>query len=695
MNIPPRQSRILIVDDDPGTIRVLAQILKDLGKIHFTTKSSDAMELAMSVTPDFIILDVEMPEMNGIDVCELIKANPTFNDVPVLFVTGHADIDIEARALTAGAIDFIQKPPNPMVVETRVRNYLALKQRTDHLKKLAQAVEQSSESVVITDVDGNIEYVNETFVQNSGYTEEEVIGQNSRILASGKTSLETFVALWSALTSGQIWRGELINRRKDGSEYIEAVTISPIRQSDGKVTHYLAVKSDITDQKLAQGEIKRLGYFDTLTQLPNRRQFQDRLGKAISASHRSKRHGAVLIVDLDNFKGVNDIRGHSVGDRLLSEVSHRLRNSCARAEDLIARFGGDEFAFLLEDLNEDYSEAAGQAKTFANKILRTVDQPFAFDGIEHHITASAGLYLFSSNSDETVDVVLKRADAAMYRAKTAGRNGLSFFDPAIQAKLELRAALETELRGALPQDQFRIVFQPQIDTHKRLIGAEALLRWQHPKRGMVSPLDFISLAEETGLIVPIGLWVLKTACLQLREWNTKPGQENFHVSVNVSARQFRHVDFVTNVHEIITATGVSPRNLKLELTESVILDSVDESIAKMLELKVIGIEFSMDDFGTGYSSLSYLKKLPLYELKIDQSFVRDIGIDPGDEVIVRTIIAMGQNLGLIVIAEGVETETQYELLRNYDCDSFQGYLFGRPQTDKEFERLHFNPGRIH
>ena len=680
-----RQSRILIVDDDPGTIRVLAEILKDLGKIHFTTKGSEAMDMALSISPDFIILDVEMPDMNGIDVCDLIKSNPAFKDVPVLFVTGHNDIDLETRALTAGAIDFIQKPPHANVVEQRVKNYLALKQRTDHLQKLAQAVEQSSDSMVITDIDANIEYVNATFSRNTGYSHEEVIGKNPRILSSGKTSLETYRSMWSNLAMGYEWRGELINRRKDGSEYIESAVISPIRQEDGRITHYLAVKSDITGQKLAQGEIQRLGYFDSLTQLPNRRQFQDRVGQTLASIQRSKLHSAVLVADLDGFKVINDTLGHSVGDRLLLEISTRLRQNCLRAHDLLARLGGDEFAILTDDLDEDYAEAAGQAKSLAAKVLKAIEQTITLDGVSHRATASIGIYLLSGNPEETIDDAMKRAEVAMYRAKAAGRNCLSFFDPKIQVELERQASLELDLRNALGNQQLQLAFQPQFDTSKQLTGAEVLMRWNHPQRGMVSPAEFIPIAEACGTIVPFGLWILGAACDQLNKWNAQHGWEKFRISVNVSPRQLREADFVPNVIAIVASSGIAPENLMLEITESGVLEDIEGSIAKMNQLKKLGITFSMDDFGTGNSSLSNLKRLPLTELKIDQSFVRDIGVDPNDEIIVKTIIAMGQSLGMHVIAEGVETTVQEEMLRKHGCTNFQGYLFGRPVPSREFE----------
>jgi EAL domain-containing protein (putative c-di-GMP-specific phosphodiesterase class I) len=372
---------------------------------------------------------------------------------------------------------------------------------------------------------------------------------------------------------------------------------------------------------------------------------------------------------------------------LLKEVAERLRRS-VRGEDFVGRLGGDEFVVLLERLPGSMREAAAQAETVAQKLLEVVGQPFQIGAIEYHTTTSIGLCLFSGAGEETVDEILKRTDAAMYRAKTAGRNTLCFFDPAMQASLEARAAMETELRRALPHQEFQLLFQPQMDSRRRLVGAEVLLRWLHPGRGLISPAQFIPLAEETGLIVPIGKWVLETACAQLRAWNALPGRQHFRIAVNVSARQFRQANFVQDVEDIVAAAGIEPRNLTLELTESLVLDNVADSIEKMESLKSAGIGFSMDDFGTGYSSLSYLKRLPLAELKIDQSFVRDVTTNPSDDVIVRTIIAMAKSLGLIVVAEGVEDPAQHEFLLQHECDHFQGYLFGWPQPAAEFER-HF------
>ncbi|MDX8125864.1 EAL domain-containing protein [Methylomonas sp. OY6] len=682
-----KQTRILIVDDDSGAIRVLTQILKDVGKVYFTTDSTQALELALSVTPDFILLDIEMPELNGIDLCQRIKNQYALSDVPILFVTCHTDVDTETRALTAGAIDFIHKSANPVLIKTRVQNYLALKHHYDEQRKLAQAVEQSSDSIIITDIDGNIEYVNPMSEKSSGYSRQEMLGQNPRLLASGKTSAQAYQNLWSALTSGRTWRGEFINRRKDGSEYIERANVSPIAQADGKITHYLAIKTDITDQTLMQDEISRLGRFDSLTNLPNRRQLQERLRQVLSACSRHQHASALLFIDIDDFRRLNDIYGHSLGDKVLTEISLRLRQDCLRTEDVIARLGGDEFAVIIENLSKDLWVAASQAEEVAEKILVTITKPLVFDSIEQHLTASLGIYLFTGD-DLDVEEAIKRADATMYRAKAAGKNCFKFYDPQIQRDIERRITLETDLRRAVSEQQLTIFFQPQFDQDKRLTGAEVLLRWEHSEQGMIPPSEFIPLAEEKGLIISIGLWVLKSACLQLRTWNMKPGWEQFQLSVNISPCQFRDKDFVSDLRELIIETGILPHHLVLEITESTVLEGVSSIIEKMNALKALGVRFSMDDFGTGYSSLSQLKQLPLNELKIDQSFVRELAIDANDEVIVRTIIAMGQNLGLTVIAEGVENASQYDKLLAQGCKHFQGYWFGRPLPAEAFEHMY-------
>jgi diguanylate cyclase (GGDEF)-like protein len=406
----------------------------------------------------------------------------------------------------------------------------------------------------------------------------------------------------------------------------------------------------------------------------------------LAASVRSGRDGAILFIDLDNFKTLNDTLGHDVGDLLLQQVAERLI-SCLRANDTIAhlaRLGGDEFVVMLEDLSELAIEAATSAKNVGNKILKTLNQPYQLVNHEYQTSVSIGLALFSDNY-QTQEDLLKHADIAMYQAKKDGRNTIRLFDPQMQTSINLRAALEADLRIALKEKQFTLYYQPQVYHNRQIIGAEVLLRWQHPKRGLVSPLDFIPLAEQTGLILPIGLWVLETACYQLKTWEANTHTQHLHLSVNVSARQFYQADFVAQVSRILRQSAINPDRLKLELTESLVLDDVTDTIFKMNALREIGVRFSMDDFGTGHSSLSYLTQLPLDQLKIDQSFIRNIGIKPTDSVIVQTIIGMGNNLGIDIIAEGVETELQRQFIQLQGCPIYQGYLFSKPVPLEVFE----------
>lgn len=453
----------------------------------------------------------------------------------------------------------------------------------------------------------------------------------------------------------------------------------------GQEQRFILISRDVSERVQAQDEIEWLAFYDALTQLPNRHQLTDRLRQALAASHRRNRHGALLFIDLDDFKTLNETKGHAAGDLFLKEVADRLRASM-RADDTIARLGGDEFVVMLEDLSANSEEAAAQAEAVGEKIQQIINLPCQIDAYSHQGTASIGISLFSGQA-QSEEELLKRADSAVYRAKTAGRNTVRFFDPEIQANLEARTSLEAELRRALSSQQLCLYYQPQISQEEGVFGAEALIRWPHPERGMISPAQFIPLAEDTGLIVPIGQWVLETACAQLKRWEQDPLTRNLQVSVNVSARQFRQADFVDSVRSILASSGANPARLKIELTESLVLDNVATSIEKMRELRSSGVGFSMDDFGTGYSSLSYLKRLPLDQLKIDQSFVRDIAISAGDAVIVQTIIGMAHNLGLSVIAEGVENEAQRDFLVRNGCSAFQGFLYSPAVPAADFEAL--------
>jgi len=441
---------------------------------------------------------------------------------------------------------------------------------------------------------------------------------------------------------------------------------------------------DISGAKAAEEQIRNLAFYDPLTGLPNRRLLLEQLRPIMTANARFGRNRALLFVDLDHFKTLNDTLGHQTGDLLLREVAQRLR-TCVRKHDTVARLGGDEFVVILGELSENAGEAADEARAVAEKILVAVAQPYALDGHKCLSTASIGITVFGDQWDSGDDV-LRQADLAMYQSKVAGRNTICLFEPALQAAVYARAAMEDDLRQAIKGEQFLLYYQPQI-SRGHVIGAEALIRWKHPVHGLLAPGEFIALAEETGMILPIGDWVLETACRQLVAWAAHKLPAHFSVAVNVSARQLHQPDFVEQVMAVLKRTGANPQNLKLELTESMLVENIEDVIVKMTALKSHGLTFSLDDFGTGYSSLSYLKRLPLGQLKIDRSFVRDILVDACSGAIAQTVVSLSQAMGLSVIAEGVETEEQQEFLARLGCHSFQGYLFSRPLPVEEFEEL--------
>ncbi len=447
----------------------------------------------------------------------------------------------------------------------------------------------------------------------------------------------------------------------------------------------LNFRNAIERRRKAEEEAFQLAFYDPLTRLPNRRLLVERLQHALQMCERQHNLVAVMMLDLDDFKRINDTRGHGVGDRVLIETARRLAGALGEG-DTVARLGGDEYAILLESLGPDAKQAAAEVEHRAERITRVLAEPFALEGDTLFVTASIGITLFDDRL-QSLDDPLKHAETAMYQAKKDGRDTFRFYDPAMQAQLEARLSMEAELRQSMERGQLELFYQIQVDEHDRVDGLEALLRWRHPERGLVSPAQFIPLAEESGLILPIGQWVLHTACRQLRAWADHPQRAGLSIAVNVSARQFRQEDFVAQVRGVLQDSGADPRRLKLELTESTVLEDVEATIRRMQELRALGVRFSMDDFGTGYSSLQYLKRLPLDQLKIDQSFVRDIIADSDDAVIVQTIIAMSHALGLEVIAEGVETREQQRILLEQGCRSYQGYLFGRPLPLAELDPL--------
>lgn len=550
---------------------------------------------------------------------------------------------------------------------------------------IAETVFESHEGMLITDANETILRVNQAFTDITGYQAEEVIGKNPRILQSGLHDKDFYAAMWTCVNNTGTWEGEVWNRRKHGEIYPEHLTIATVKNQDGIVTNYVATITDITLNKASVEKIERLAFFDPLTGLPNRVLLMDRLRPALALSHRKSRHGALMFIDMDNFKTLNDTLGHDMGDLLLQQVAQRL-TSCVREGDTVARLGGDEFVVLLGYLSKKSHKALAQTEIIGNKILAALNHPYPLSEFDYHSTSSIGATLFNGY-EKSVEELLKQADIAMYQAKASGRNTLRFFDPQMQQRIDTRASLEMDLRLALAENQFELYYQPQVHLSGQIIGAEVLIRWQHPQRGLVPPNDFIPLAEENGLIVPIGLWVLETACAQIKSWESNMHTQHLQLAVNVSAHQFHQSDFVKQVLQILHHHAIKPDRLKLELTETLIIDDIDDTIIKMHALREIGVRFSMDDFGTGYSSLSSLKKLPIDQLKIDQSFVRDLVTDPDDGIIVQTIIAMAKNMGMEVIAEGVETESQRAFLEQRGCPVYQGYLFGKPMPLLTFEQL--------
>ncbi len=574
--------------------------------------------------------------------------------------------------------------------EGMVEDITARKEMETELRIAATAFETHS-SMMITDADRVILRVNRAFTESTGYTAEEAIGKTPSILRSGLHPPEFYEAAWDSIQRNGTWQGEIWDRRKNGDLYPKWLTISAVKGEDGRVTHYVGFHLDISDRKEAEEKILQLAFYDPLTRLPNRRLLMEKLQSALASCARAGNEGALLFIDLDNFKMLNDTLGHGTGDLLLQQVAQRLHSS-VREADTVARLGGDEFVVLLGGLSSHAFEAAVQTEAIGEKILALLNQPYSLDDREYHCTASIGISMLGAKP-HTAEELMKQADIAMYQAKKSGRNAMRFFDPDMQVSVTAHAALEEELRKALELHQLQLHYQPQVDDEGRILGAETLIRWLHPEKGFISPAQFIPLAEESDLILRIGSWVLDTACAQIKAW--EHSASGLVLAVNVSPKQFRQENFVSQVKATVQRHAIDSKRLKLELTEGMLIENVPDIIASMSALKEFGIQFSLDDFGTGYSSLQYLKKLPLNQLKIDQSFIRDMA--GSDDAIVQTIIAMAQSLKLDVIAEGVETAEQQQLLHSYGCLHYQGYRFSKPLPIEEFDaflRLAIDPALL-
>lgn len=558
------------------------------------------------------------------------------------------------------------------------RSSATLLERDRELQKISQVVEQSPDSIMITNMEPRIEYVNDAFVTHTGYSREEALGQNPNMLRSGNTPASVYADLWATLARGERWHGELLNRRKDGNDIIESAIIAPIRQEDGQITHYVSVEKDITDLKRAQSKIHRLANYDPLTGLPNRALLMDRLEQVLALSRRKPDLDVLILFNVDRFKNLNDARGQAVGDLFLVAMGRRIEG-LLREGDTLARLAGDEFAILLQDMGANRDTASRRSLKVAKKIQESLRLPFSFGtGDEVTVTASLGVTVFPNDDSDSTQEILRRADTALHRAKEAGGSQVAFFDSAMGDAAEQRFRIERELRQAVSAGELRIFLQPQVDTDGHRVGAEVLVRWQHPTRGLIPPMVFIGIAEESDLIMDLGDWVMTQACRLIAA--EEAAGIALNLSVNISPRHFRQQGFVAWIDQVLSATGANPARLTLEITEGLVIDNIDDVIAKMQELTARGIRFSIDDFGTGYSSLAYLKRLPIHELKIDKSFVQDAPTNADDAALVETILAVASLMHLQVVAEGVETEEQAAFLNARGKIIHQGYLFGRPQA---------------
>lgn len=557
-----------------------------------------------------------------------------------------------------------------------------LQKNNDNLR-ISATVFETDQGMMVTDDKLTVLRVNKAFTIITGYDPIDIIGSQPKILTSGQYPPSFFDKIWKELARSGRWDGEIWNKRKNGELYPLKLILTAVKNLDSEVTNYVGIINDITKSKEFEKKIKDLAYYDPLTHLPNRRLMVERIHHALATNYRNNDVGALLFLDIDHFKTLNDTMGHDMGDLLLTQVGERL-TQCVRESDTVSRFGGDEFVVLLEGLNHDPLIAVSQTKEIAKKILSSINAIYKLNSVNYTITTSIGITLFR-DAQKNVEILLKEADIALYQSKDDGRNTIRFFDPQMQLRISKHAKLEKELNRAILQKEFQLHYQIQMDSDSCPIGAEALIRWAHPERGLVFPLEFISLAEQNGSIIVIGKWILETACEQLKLWENNVLTSDLTLSINVSAKQFHQTDFIASIKSAVREYNIKPALLKLELTESILLNDIQSTITKMQVLAKIGIQFSLDDFGTGYSSLQYLKQLPLYQLKIDKSFIDELVSNKSDQAIVRTIIVLAHSLGLNVIAEGVETREQQQILLNEGCKHFQGYYFGKPVTATEYE----------
>ena len=687
--LPKYSARILITEDEALIAMDIDMQLREMGytPVGHATRGDEAIELARTLKPDLVLMDIQLSgNMDGIAAAQAIHSQLA---LPVVFVTAFAADEILARAKLTEPYGYILKPFSEREMRTVIEMALHKHQADASLRKTAAALHAAHlhSQAILDNVINAVITINEAGFMESfnlaasamfGYTANEAIGSNVSLLMPQphKDQHDSYLAFYRRTGEARIIGKprELEGQRKDGSVFPMTLSVTKVALN-GRVS-FVGVVSDMTQRRRDEEEIRRLAFYDPLTQLPNRRLLMDHLRHAMLTSIRTGQRGAVMFLNLDHFKSINDNLGHDMGDLLLQQVSRRLQSS-VREGDIVARVGGDEFVLVLESIGSKEHEAAARAESIANQVITSLGQPYSLQGKAYHCTPSIGIVMFMQDAGN-LEGLLKQADAGMYQAKASGRNKACFFDPAMQAAAMERSAMEEALHQGLARKEFLLHYQIQVGAQNGITGVEALVRWNHPERGMVPPGKFISLAEETGVILPLGQWVMEAACAQLALWAKSTVTASWSMAVNVSALQFSQANFVEQVTLALNKSGANPELLKLELTESMLVGNVEEIVAKMNALRLLGVRFSLDDFGTGYSSLSYLKRLPLAQLKIDQSFVRDLLTDPNDAVIASTIVSLGHSLGLKVIAEGVETQGQFDFLSGMGCDAFQGYFFGRP-----------------
>ncbi len=676
--------KVLLIEDSEDDAQLVILELRRGGFKPEYVRVETAPELREALGQqkwDVVLSDYNLPEFDVQSGLAIVQE--TGMDIPFIIMSGFVRAADVVQYLKAGAHDFLEKDDLARLVpaiERELREVEVRKQRREAeetLHKLSRAVEQSPSTVIITDHEGLIEYVNPKFEEITGYSTEEIRGKLPDILDSGIMPQEQSDALWKTAREGKEWRGEICNQRKDGEMFWEYALVSPIKNTDGETSNYVIVTEDITFRKEAEEQLYRQANYDDLTSLPNRALMFDRLGQAVVRARDSSRHAALMTIEIDNFKKIDETLGHEVADGLLQAVGQRLEE-CISSVETVSRLGGGEFAIILPDM-----ESAFQARTVARNVRKQLAEPFFFDDHELFTTISIGITVCPVDGDDS-GILLRNAKVAMEKAKEDGRNNYRFFSQKMNKEAMERLSLETDLRRTLEREELVLFYQPIVEAAtNKVVSAEALLRWQHPERGLVPTEQFISVAEETGLIVPIGEWVLRTACKQAVQMQ-QSGFPEVGIAVNASPEQVWSGTLVGLIREALDESGLKPEHLDLEVTESVCMDDMPQTVATLDQLKAMGVRISIDDFGTGYSSLSYLKRYPFHTLKIDRAFVGELPSNLDDVALVEAVLVMAKRLGLQVLAEGVETEEQRQYLTSRQCDLLQGYFFSRPLPFDEF-----------